>query len=141
MVTATNSSELMVTWTSPECRYGVLDRYILYYMEGDTPQTTPIRSDGYTSVDIDSDMEEYNITGLTPFTVYLVHVQAVVVPAAGGRDLFGDVDVEVATRTYSAVDEDIPTPPPTTAPIDPPTSNEVVYLIGDPQSIDTGRVM
>ena len=98
MVRATSLSVLRVSWTSPECPYGVLDRYILYYRQADAPQTTPITSDGYTSVTVTSTTLQYSISGLLPITNYAIHVQAVVLDREG-HDLLGVIDEEQLVQT------------------------------------------
>ena len=136
MVIAINSSELMVSWTSPECPYGVLDRYIVYYRKADTPQTTPNNS---VNVNVRSTTLQYNIPGLPPYTNYTVNVQAVVLDR-NGQDLLGVINEEQRVRTLSASGPP-PTPGPTLEPTDPPTSREIVIHIGPPSDIDTGKVM
>lgn len=95
-------------------------------------QTTDINNDGYTIFRVAA--LEYVISGLTPFKNYAIHVQAMV-----GND-GGEIELEVLERTQSTTD-DVPTAPPTDAPTESPSSNTLTYLIGDPQDIDTGRVM
>ena len=104
-----------------------------------------ITSIGYESSDItpdaDSNTQLYDISGLPPYTNYSIHVQAVVTPTLeGGPDLFERIEMEVVQRTHGAADpENVPTA--TITPTSPPTLTEIVHLIGDPQDIDTGRVM
>ena len=152
VVVPLSPTALNVSWSSPECPYGVISSYIVYYRQSDTPQTEDISSEGYTriSVQVDSDSNittkryhAIDITGLTPFTYYAVHVQAVVTPTLrpGQDDIPGAITEEVVERTYSTVDPDVPTVLPTVTPINSPTSREVTYLIPNPQLIDTGRVM
>ena len=88
-----SSTALNVSWSSPECPYGVISSYIVYYRQSDTPQTGVISSEGYTRVP-DITTLQYDITGLTPFTHYAVHVQAV-----GQSSLAGDVVLEIARQT------------------------------------------
>ena len=42
----------------------------------------------------------YEITGLTPYTNYTIHVRAI-----GESDLRGDVDVEILQRTNSTIED------------------------------------
>ena len=136
-VVPVSSTALSVSWSSPECPYGVISSYIVYYRQSDTPQTGVISSEGYTRVS-DITTLQYDITGLTPFTHYAVHVQAVVM---GESPLDGDVLFEDVDRTHSAVPFAPPTVPPTATPTAPPSTALVTVLIGDPRQITTGRVM
>ena len=131
--TSFNSTSITVTWNEPQCPYGVINRYIIFYR-----QTNFLQPNDYTSINVS--ITQLTIKNLLPFKNYSIHVQAVVVPSTGMRaELFGQIELEVLAQTLSAPDTDIPTPPTTS--IDSPTSKEVVYLIGDPTEIDTGRVM
>ena len=67
----------------------------MYYRQSDTPQTGVISSEGYTRVP-DITTLQYDIIGLTPFTHYAVHVQAVVM---GQFPLVGDVLLEIVRQT------------------------------------------
>ena len=138
--TSFNSTSITVTWNEPQCPYGVINRYIVFYRQTNSlqPMNMIISNDNYTSINVST--TQLTINNLLPFKNYSIHVQAVVVPSTGMRaELFGQIELEVLAQTLSAPDTDIPTPPTTS--IDSPTSKEVVYLIGDPTEIDTGRVM
>ncbi len=137
--TAINYTSIRISWSPPRCTYGTISRYIVFFKQSDTAQTSSIISSvGYESVNITVPVAEleYVITRPTPFTNYAIHVQAV----GSTDDLLGEIDVEILVQTHSATD-DVPTAPPTDTPTESPSSNTVVYLIGDPQAIDTGRVM
>ena len=89
---------------------------------------------------MDSEIQQFNIIDLKPYTNYTVHVQPVVQPFIRvGREIPGEESAVVRNRTLSAPDDDIPTAPP--MPTSAPTSSEIVILIGDPNQIDTGKVM
>ena len=145
--TAINSSIIRVSWANPQCPYGSISRYIVYYRKENMAQSTNISSIGYessdTTPDVDSNTQLYDISGLPPYTNYSIHVQAVVTPILeSGPDLFGRIEMEVVQRTHGAADPDnVPMASPTTTPISPPILTEIVHLIGDPRDIVTGRVM
>ena len=134
VATALESTSIRVSWSSPQCPNGIINRYQVYYRQSDTTQIVPINSTVYDSFIVGS--LEYNITDLIPFRNYAIHVQAVL-----ESNMMGQIEVEVLTRTLSDVDVDIPVAPPTTSPIDSPSQSQVTYLIGDPAQIDTGRVV
>ena len=111
----------------------------MHYRLSDVIQTENIDSSGYTNVRVTA--LRHTISNLTAFKNYTIHVQAVVTPdIVMGPDLLGQIDREVLVRTLSTTD-DVPTVGPTSIPVDSPTSREITHLIGDPQDIDTGRVM
>ena len=138
--TSSSSTSITVTWNEPQCPYGVINRYIIFYRQTNSlqPMNMIISNDNYASINVS--ITQLTINNLLPFKNYSIYVRAVVVPSTGMRaELFGQIELEVLAQTLSAPDTDIPTPPTTS--IDSPTSKEVVYLIGDPTEIDTGRVM
>ena len=94
-------------WSSPECPYGVITNYTVFYRQADTPQTGDIDSTGYTAMTVGSSVEEYVISGLTPFKNYTIHVQAVNGVNGKGVVLLGAIEEEILERTLSDVD----TPP------------------------------
>ena len=133
-----------MSWTSPECPYGVINRYIVYYRKSDTIQTGVITNTGYTTKTVDfpppmqiSDLDyALEITDLLAYTNYTVHVQAIIrgnTPQRSGR-----VELELLNRTRSSVDD-----PPLvgSGPTQSPTSSNIVIRIGDPSQIDTGKVV
>ena len=137
-----DSSIIRITWTSPLCPYGVISGYIVYYRQGDVARTGDIFSEGFTVVSVGSDVTEFLISGLPPYTNYTIHVQAVVMPSGSRVGLFGDIDVEIVQRTTVApTTAAVPTVQPTLSPLDPPTAQTIPYLIADPRQINTGRVM
>lgn len=104
LTTSINPTTITVTWTEPQCPYGEITRYIMYYRPSDTVQTTNINSSGFMSVDITPETNEmgtqqYNITGLSPDTSYAIHVQAVGMCSRQNCELFGSVEVEVLERS------------------------------------------
>ena len=133
-----------MSWTSPECPYGVIDRYIVYYRESDNVQTGEISSEDYLMEfeDFDPPMQisdqdySLNITELLAYTNYTVHVQAVIRGNTPERS--GLVESELLTRTRSSVDD-----PPLvgSGPTESPTSSSIIIRIGDPSQIDTGNVV
>ena len=78
------------------------------------------------------DATNYEITGLTPYTNYTIHVRAI-----GQDDLRGDVDVEILQRTNSTI-QVVPLPPDPTQGL---SSNMITILLPDPDQVTTGLVM
>lgn len=138
---ADSSSSIVVTWEPPTCRNGIITRYYLYYVLGNMIQTTNINNDGYTVFEATPsdpalpDSISFTILNLTAFTNYTIHVIARV------EDIIGEVDTEVVERTFGDPPTAVPMPPPTTAPVDTSTPSRILYFIGDPRNISTGRVM
>ena len=95
---ALNTSAIRVRWSSPECPYGVVTSYTVFYRQADTPQTGDINSDGYITDTVDSSVEEYVLSGLTVFT-NSIHVQAI---NAAGIPSAGEITQEVVERTEKA---------------------------------------
>ena len=93
-----SSSSIRVRWSSPECPYGVITNYTVFYRQADTPQTGDIDSTGYITDTVDSSVEEYVISGLASYIYYAIHVQAV----NGGGTLPGEITLEVVKRTEEA---------------------------------------
>ena len=90
---------------------------------------------------VGSDVTEFRIPELLPYTNYTIHVRAVT-PSGSRAGLIGDVDVEIVQRTtVSPTTAAIPTVQPTLSPLDPPTARTIPYLIADPRQINTSRVM
>ena len=135
---AASSSTIRVTWSPPQCPYGVISEYRVYYRRSNVAQTGDISSGGYMTKTVrGSDRLEYIITGLDPYVNHAIHVQAVV-----GGSLQGKIEQELLVRTRSDVDPDfvdVMAPLPTDAP--GPTTSRITISIRDPRDIDTGRVM
>ena len=89
---------------------------------------------------VGSDVTEFLIPELLPYTNYTIHVRAVT-PSGSRAGLIGDVDVEIVQRTTVSPTAAIPTVQPTLSPFDPPTARTIPYLIADPRQINNGRVM
>ena len=109
MATAISDSTFRVTWTNPECPYGVINRYIVFYRISDTVQTPPISSDGYSLLTYDFDLNadttmrySQDISNLPPYTNYSIHVQAVI-RRDGQEALLGRVQEEVLVQTSSEI--------------------------------------
>ena len=79
----------------------------------------------------------YEITGLTPYTNYTIHVRAIGQDNEAGDNLAGDVDVEILQRTNSTI-QVVMTPP---GPTQEPSSNMITILLPDPDQVTTGLVM
>ena len=78
------------------------------------------------------DATNYEITDLTPYTNYTIHVHAI-----GQDNLRGDVDVEILQRTNSTTQVVMPPPGPTQG----PSSNMITIRLPDPDQVTTGLVM
>lgn len=138
VVDSPNSSTIRVTWSPPECPYGVISGYRVYNRSSDVVQTGVISSAGYTVRTVGSEMLGYTITGLTPYVNHTIHVQAVVRGREGS--IFGNIDQELLVRTLSDIDRDFePAPPSIDVP--GPSSSQITISIRDPREINTGRVM
>ena len=74
----------------------------------------------------------YEITGLTPYTNYTIHVRAI-----GENNLVGDVDEEILQRTNSTT-QNVTTP---TGGTQGPSSNMITILLPNPDDVETGLVM
>ena len=139
--TGLSSSAIRVRWSSPECPYGVITSYTVFYRQTDTPQTGNIVSTpDYTAMTVESSVEEYVIDGKLPYKNFSIHVQAVNDDNERGVVLLGAIEEEVLNRTHSDVGPaPVPDPLPTDTP--GPSASQIVITIGDPRDIDTGRVM
>ena len=125
---ALSSSAIRVRWSSPECPYGVITNYRVFYRQADTPQTGDIDSTGYTAMTVGSSVEEYVISGLTPFKNYTIHVQAVNGVSGRGVVLLGAIEEEILERTLS----DVETPPMTES-----STNSVTMTVPPSGSTDS----
>ena len=99
MAVATSSQSIQVSWDLPLYPNGRILFYDLFYRVSDIPQHPPniIRDSSYTKMMV-MNATNYEITGLTPYTNYTIHVRAI-----GRDDLAGDVDVEILQRTNSTI--------------------------------------
>ena len=79
----------------------------------------------------------YEITGLTPYTNYTIHVRAIGRDDLGGDNLGGDVTMEILQRTNSTIQVVMAPPGPTQE----PSSNMITILLPDPDRVETGLVM
>ena len=109
MATAINSSAITVSWNGPQCPYGVVSRYIVYYRPSDVVQTAKINNSGYTNVSVPPEAtglatQQYSIARLVPDTSYAIHVQAVVSCSGENCELFGAIEVEVLEHSLSNTD-------------------------------------
>ena len=130
---ATSNQSIRVSWDLPLYPNGPILYYNLFYRASDTPQQPPnIMSDtSYTEMMV-MNATNYEITGLTPYTNYTIHVRAI------GRDnLAGDVAVEILQRTNSTIQVVMAPPGPTQE----PSSNMITILLPDPDRVETGLVM
>ena len=95
MAVATSNQSIRVSWDLPLYPNGPILYYDLFYRASDTPQQPPniISDTSYTERMVMS-VTNYEITGLTPYTNYTIHVRAI-----GQDNLGGDVDVEILQRT------------------------------------------
>ncbi len=132
---AISSSSIEVTWIPPLCPYGDISRHIVFYRQSDISQTGNIQSEGFEDVDVLPEDSQYTIEGLTPYKNYTIHVQTVV---RREDELFGAIERELIVRSLSDVGV-VPTLG--LSVINLPTSSTIDILIGDPTTIDTGRVM
>ena len=92
---ATSNQSIRASWDLPLYPNGPILYYKLFYRASNTPQQPPnIRSDGYLEILVVD--TEFEITGLTTYTNYTIHVLAI-----GQGDLFGSIDTEIPQRTNS----------------------------------------
>ena len=133
MAVATSNQSIQVSWDLPLYPNGRILHYDLFYRASDTPQQSPnIMSDSRYIERMVMDATNYEITGLTPYTNYTIHVRAI-----GENNLGGDVDEEILQRTNSTI-QDPPTP---TGATQGPSSNMITILLPNPYEVRTGLVM
>ena len=133
MAVATSNQSIRVSWDLPLYPNGPILHYDLFYRASDTPQQPPnIMNDSSYIERMVMDATNYEITGLTPYTNYTIHVRAI-----GENNLVGDVDEEILQRTNSTTQN--VTPP--TTPTQEPSSNMITILLPDPDQVQTGLVM
>ena len=133
MAVATSNQSIRVSWDLPLYPNGPILYYDLFYRASDTPQQPPnIMSDSSYTERMVMDAINYEITGLTPYTNYTIHVRAI-----GESNLRGDVDVEILQRTNSTIQD-------VSIPLDPtqgPSSNMITIPLPNPDQVTTGLVM
>ena len=133
MAVATSNQSIRVFWYLPLFPNGPISHYNLSYRQSDTPQQSPnIMSNSSYTERMVMDATNFEITGLTPFRDYTIHVRAI-----GENNLGGDVDEEILQRTNSTT-QDVPTP---TGATQGPSSNMITILLPDPDQVQTGLVM
>ena len=95
MAVATSNQSIRVSWDLPLYPNGPILYYDLFYRASDTPQQPPyIISDSIYTERMITNVTNYEITGLTPYTNYTIHVHAI-----GQDNLGGDLDLEILQRT------------------------------------------
>ena len=130
---ATSNQSIQVSWALPLYPNGPISHYDLFYRESDTPQQPPnIMSDSRYIKGMVMNATNYEITGLTPYTNYTIHVRAI-----GENNLVGDVDEEILQRTNSTT-QNVTTP---TGATQGPSSNMITILLPNPDDVETGLVM
>ena len=132
---AISSTKIRVTWNAPTKPNGPISHYVVYYLEGSTPQTGNISSFGYTQLTTTGTM--FTIQQLDPYTYYQIHVQPFVTETPYVLD--GMIDNETMSRTFSAVPDFTPTPGQVITA--EPTHSVIHILIPNPMQINTGQVM
>ncbi len=75
MANGTSPASILVTWDLPSYPNGPIGSYRVLYRQSDSVQTPPINSDQYTQTTVEE--RQFEITGLTPFTNYSIHVQTI----------------------------------------------------------------
>ena len=129
---ATSNQSIQVSWDLPLYPNGPILYYDLFYRESDTPQQSPnIMSDSSYIERMVTNATNYEITGLTAFTDYTIHVRAI-----GENNLVGD-DEEILQRTNSTT-QNLTIP---TGATQGPSSNMITILLPDPDDVETGLVM
>ncbi len=96
MANGTSPTSILVTWDLPSYPNGPIGSYRVFHRQSDSVQTPPINSDQYTQTTVEE--REFEITGLTPFTYYSIHVQAIGSGRSHG-ELQGAIVEEVLTLT------------------------------------------
>ena len=133
MAVATSNQSIQVSWDLPLYPNGRILFYDLFYRVSDTPQQPPniIRDSSYTKMMV-MNATNFEITGLTPYTNYTIHICAI-----GEGGLLGAIDTEVLQRTNSTT-QDIVT---ATAPTAAPSTSTINIQLPSPSQVQTGRVM
>ena len=133
MAVATSNQSIRVSWDLPLFPNGPILYYDLFYRASSTPQQPPnIMNDSSYTERMVTNATNYEITGLTPYTDYTIHVRAI-----GENNLRGDVDEEILQRTNSTT-QNLTTP---TGPTQGPSSNMITILLPNPDQVQTGLVM
>ncbi len=98
MASAVSSESILLTWSLPLNPNGPISGYQVFYRVSGAAQSPPITNLHY--VQSNTTERILRIAGLTVYTYYAVHVQAI--GSAGGQLLLGNVDKEVVVRTHEA---------------------------------------
>ncbi len=102
--TATSFESILMTWDLPLDPNGPIAGYRVFHRQSDTTQSRPISSNDYTQNNATE--RQFKITGLTVFTSYSIHVQAIGSTSNQGNQaasvLLGDIDEEVLQITHEA---------------------------------------
>ncbi len=125
-----------MTWDLPLYPNGPIGSYRVFHRQSNSVQTPPINSDPYTPNTVEE--RQFEITGLTPFTYYTIHVQAI----GNGRsqgELQGAIVEEVLERTFATTPVNPLTPNTTQEPM--PTTGTIFVYLPPPEQITTGPVM
>ncbi len=138
--TATSFQSILVTWDLPLNPNGPIGSYQVFHQESNTIQTPPIVSNQYSQTTVMERQFEI-ITGLTAFTNYSIHVQAIGTGGTPGGTLQGDVDEEVLQRTFTTTPDEPPTVGATEEPTEEATTNTTFIYLPTPDQIETGPVM
>ena len=128
---ATSNQSIRASWDLPLYPNGPILHYKLFYRASNTPQQPPnIRSDGYLEIVVMD--TEFEITDLTTYTNYNIHVLAI-----GQGNLFGSIDTEVLQRTNSTTLDRVTISGPTEA----PSFNSINIRLPPPSQVQTGVVV
>ena len=133
MAVATSNQSIRVSWDLPRYPNGPILYYNLFYRASDTPQQPPniVRDSSYTKMMV-MNANNFEITGLTPYTNYTIQVRAI------GEGGLGAIDTEVLQRTNSTT-QDIVTA--TVTPTAAPSTSAINIHLPSPSQVQTGRVM
>ena len=96
MAVATSNQSIQVSWDLPLYPNGPILYYKLFYRVSDTPQQPPniVRDSSYTERMV-MNANNFEITGLTPYTNYTIQVRAI------GEGGLGAIDTEILQCTNS----------------------------------------
>ena len=135
-------TSIRLTWGPPQCPYGTITRYRIFFRQSDVvqpPEGAFEVETGYDTIETSNLTLERLFGGLRIYTNYTFIVQAFV--AGENGDIAGEIVLEVRNRTHSFVPPTPPTPSPPVEPTVPATVATISIVIPDPTLIDTGRVM
>ena len=127
MAVATSNQSIQVSWDLPLYPNGPILYYDLFYRVSDTPQQPPniFRDSSYTERMV-MNANNFEITGLTPYTNYTIHVRAI------GEGGLGVIDTEVLQCTNNTTQNIVTaTEAPTEGPIIANTSLFQLLFTGD----------